>query len=80
MGAVNAMVEKLLSAYPNAKIVLLASWHVEESRHGVERMGFFENAMKAAYSTNYASNERVVLLDAGDPKMSGVHMMDTTWK
>jgi len=80
MGAVNAMVKKLLELYPNAKVVLITSWHVEESKNGRDRMDFVANGMKQIYSTHYASNDRVVLLDAGDPDLTGIHMMDAAWK
>ena len=80
MGAVNAMVQKLLELYPNARIVLITSWHVEESKNGRERMDFVANGMKQVYSSNYVGNDRVILIDAGDPDLTGIHMMDAAWK
>ena len=80
MGAVNSMVKTLLTTYPNAKVVLLTSWHTEGTRaDGASRMDFVANGMKAVYNTNYATNERVYIVDAGDPAVSGIHMTDSEW-
>lgn len=74
-GAFNTMIETLLSTYPHARIVLVTSWHQEETRaDGASRMDFVANALKNIKSTNYASHDRVLLIDAGDPAISGVNM------
>ncbi|MBE6590340.1 MAG: SGNH/GDSL hydrolase family protein [Ruminococcaceae bacterium] len=73
MGAVNAMVKKLLETYPNARVVLVTSWHRSD------RMGFVADGMKAVVAANYEGNDRVVLIDAGDPDVSGVRMNDSAW-
>ena len=80
MGAVNSMVKKLLEVYPNAKVVLITSWHTGGTRaDGAQRMDFVANGMKEVYNTNYADNDRVLLIDAGDPNVSGIHMGDSAW-
>lgn len=80
MGAVNAMVKKLLEQYPNATVVLITSWHTGGTRaDGAQRMDFVANGMKNVYSANYADNDRVRLIDAGDPEVSGIHMTDSVW-
>lgn len=80
MGAINLMVAELLVRYPNAKVVLITSWHTEGTRaDGAKRMDFVANGMKEVYAANYADNDRVRLIDAGDPKLSGIHMTDSTW-
>jgi lysophospholipase L1-like esterase len=80
MGAVNSMVKKLLETYPNAKVVLITSWHTGGTRaDGAQRMDFVANGMKEVYSTNYADNDRVLLIDAGNPDVAGIHMGDATW-
>ena len=80
MGAVNLMVEKLLKDYPNAKVVLVTAWHTSGTRaDGAHRMDFISDGMKAVLEANYKNNERVYLIDAGDPDVSGVHMSDAAW-
>ena len=81
MGAINTMVAKLLATYPNARVVLLTSWHRSDIRakDGADRMDFVANGMKQVLAANYVDNDRVVLLDAGDPEVSGVYMSDAEW-
>ncbi len=77
LGAWNCIIERLLADYPNAQIVLVTSWHIDETRSdGARRMDFVADGMKSLYQTNFASNERVKLLDAGDPALSNISMYD----
>ncbi|MBQ8309679.1 MAG: SGNH/GDSL hydrolase family protein [Clostridia bacterium] len=70
MGAVNLMIEELLVRYPNARIVLVTSWHSTNET----RMAFVANGMKEIKAVNYADNDRVTVLDAGAVNVSGVDM------
>ena len=80
MGAVNAMVKKLLEQYPNATVVLITSWHTGGTRaDGAERMDFVANGMKGVYAANYANNDRVALIDAGNPDVTGIRMTESDW-
>ena len=79
-GAYNTMVEGLLEKYPNAKIVLVTSWHSRETGGGRSRMDYVANAMKDVKKTNYADNDRVLLLDAGDSDVSGIYMSDKAFR
>jgi len=80
MGAINLMIERLLETYPNAKVVLITAWHTSGTRgDGASRMDFIANGMKAVVETNYKNNDRVYLIDAGDPNVSNVHMGNSAW-
>ena len=72
LGALNLMIDKLLEQYPNAKIALVTSWYSK----GVKRMDYSANGMKRIVATNYADNDRVMVLDAGAKAVSGVDMTD----
>ena len=80
-GARNLIIEKLLADYPNAKIVILTEWHRDGTRKNDSetRLNFVSDSLKALYAENYAENDRVVLIDAGDPAVSGVDMTDASW-
>ena len=82
MGAVNGMVQKLLQTYPNAKVVLITSWHRSDVRakDNANRLDFTANGMKKVYNKHYAQNDRVVLIDAGNPDVSGILMNDSSWR
>ncbi len=82
MGAINSMVAELLRTYPNARVVLITAWHREDIRakDGANRLDFVANGMKQVVAANYAENDRVVLLDAGDPEVSGIRIGDEAWK
>ena len=80
MGAVNSMVAKLLETYPNARVVLITSWHTSGVRaDGAKRMDFVADGMKAVVAANYADNDRVALIDAGNPTVTGVLMGNEEW-
>ena len=76
LGAWNLMIEKLLADYPNATIVLVTSWHIVGTRSsdGASRMDFVADGMKALYTAHYADNERVQLIDGGNPAVTGINM------
>lgn len=81
LGAWNLMIEKLLVDYPNAKIVLVTSWHLTGTRDdGAERMDFMADGMKSIYETHYAEHERVVLIDGGNPSVTGIDMQNAAFR
>lgn len=80
-GAFNTMIETLLATHPNARIVLVTSWHKTGTRaDGAEAMDFVANALKNIKSERYADDERVALVDAGDPAVSGIRMSDADFR
>ena len=79
-GAYRTMIDGLLEQYPNAKIVMVTAWHINESISNRNRMDYVANAMKNVKKINYDDNERVFVLDAGDSDVSGVYMSDKTFR
>lgn len=80
-GARNLIIQKLLSDYPNAQIILISEWDYDATRaDGAHRVDFVSDGLRAFYNANYANNDRVKLVDAGDPAVSGVNMEDTEWR
>ncbi len=80
-GALNLMIEKLLTQYPNATVVMVTGWHNPATNNrGEQRMDFVANGMKSVKNTNYATNDRVTVLDVGAKDVSGVDMTDATFK
>ena len=82
MGAMKCMVDKLLTDYPNAQIILVTTWHNSDTRSkdGAARIDFVANAMKNLQAAKYADNSRVKLIDMGDPAVSGAYMADASWR
>jgi lysophospholipase L1-like esterase len=80
-GAFHTMIDTLYEAHPDAKIVLVTTWHRDGTRaDGAEAMDFVANALKNIKSTNYANDDRVILIDAGDPAVSGIDMSDAEFR
>ncbi len=77
MGAYNKVIGKLLTDFPNAKIVLVTTWQ-QAGSPGNNKEGLTYNQytgrLVELYNTTYQSNDRVLLLDAGNPAVSGVNM------
>lgn len=84
LGAMNVIIEKLKEVYPNATIVLITSWHLDGSKtlngETVYRLDYTAEGMKSVYETNYRYDERVRLIDAGDPALTDIHMYDVDWR
>ena len=78
LGAWRLMIDKLLTDYPNAQIVFVTSWYVEGTKtvNGEERsrMDFVCYGVRELYKAHYADEERVVVVEAGDPNVSGIDM------
>ncbi len=86
LGAWNLITERLLAAYPNAKLVFVTTWNLGGSQDRSAGAGDnltsmeFSRSIITLYNEKYASNSRVALIDAGDPAVSGVDMNNTTWR
>ena len=84
MGARNLIIDKLLEIYPNATIVLVTTWHNADKKElngeTVERIDYVSNSIKEAAETRYKDNDRVVVVDMGDPEVSGAYMADSAWR
>ena len=79
-GSRRLIIDKLLTDYPNAKIVLVTTWYVDGSRENGTRMDFVSNNIKNLYNAHYKNNDRVFVLDAGNPAVSGANMNDSAWR
>lgn len=81
IGAWNVVLDEVLSTYVNAKIVIINQWHLDtayasEARGDEITCYEFTNSIKDLYETFYYDNDRIHLLDSGDPDISGCYMMD----
>ncbi len=75
LGAINQMIIKLKEMYPNAKIALVTSWH------NLPTSTYTVAGLKSLKSTVYANDDRVVLVDAGNPILNGgVNMANSVFR
>ncbi len=82
MGAWNLITDKLMQDYPNAAIIFLTSWDLDDwtSRaDGITCRQYF-SGVKKVYEENYAHRKRVTLIDMGNPAVSGAQMNNKTWR
>lgn len=81
LGAWNCITEKLLETYPNAKIVFITTWYLNpQSRSDNLTSIEYSTSINKLYDQVYASNDRVYMIDAGNPSVSGVDMLDSAWR
>ncbi len=81
LGAWNCIVEKLLEQYPNAKIVFITTWYLgPQSRPDNLTSMEYSTSINTLYDEVYADNDRICLIDAGNPDVSGVDMLDSAWR
>lgn len=84
IGAWNVVLDELLVRYPNAKIVLVNQWYLPQTavaQRGDELTRYeFTNSVAQMYHEFYWKNDRIHLLDAGDPRISNVHMTDPAFR
>ena len=85
IGAWNASLQKLLETYPNAKIVVVNQFYITTAYQATNRGDTitcyeFTNTAAELVKELYADNERIFLLDSGNPILSGVDMMDSTFR
>ncbi|MBE6588883.1 MAG: SGNH/GDSL hydrolase family protein [Ruminococcaceae bacterium] len=82
LGAWNCITERLLEEYENATIVFLTTWRLNPQTRTDDTLTSieFSESVITLYEERYASNDRIALIDAGDPKVSGVDMLDSAWR
>ncbi len=81
IGAYNAIAQKLMEMYPNAKIVFITTWYLNpQSRPDNVTSLEYSTSVNRLYNEFYADNDRVYLIDAGDPAVSGIHMLDADFR
>ena len=81
LGAWRLVTEELLRQYPNAIVIFVTAWENnnqtrEDGANAVE----YTSSVVTLYDEVYAENDRVFLIDAGDPDVSGVNMRSSTFK
>lgn len=81
LGAWNCVVEELLKIYPNAKIVFITTWYLNpQSRPDGMSSIEYSTSINRLYDEVYADNDRVFIIDAGNPAVSGVDMRNIAWQ
>lgn len=82
LGAWNLITERLLEEYPNATIVFLTTWRLNPQPRENDTLTSIEysESIITLYNEVYASNDRIALIDAGNPLVSGVDMLDDEWR
>ncbi|MBQ8309854.1 MAG: SGNH/GDSL hydrolase family protein [Clostridia bacterium] len=82
LGAWNCVTERLLETYPNATIVFLTTWRLNPQTRTDDTLTSieFSESVITLYNEKYADNDRIALIDAGNPAVSGVDMLDDEWR
>lgn len=81
LGAWMMMTEELLDRYPNANIVFVTAWKsANQARDDKAIAAEYTASVTELYRRMYASHKRVYLIDAGDPKVSGITMVNEEGK
>ena len=82
LGAWNCITERLLEEYPNATIVFVTTWRLNPQTRTDDTLTSieFSESVITLYNEVYASNDRIALIDAGNPNISGVNMLDDDWR
>ena len=81
LGAWHLMTEELLERYPNAIVVFITAWeNNNQEREDNASAKFYTSSVNTLYEELYESNPRVYLIDAGNPKVSGVDMRNSSFK
>lgn len=85
IGAWNVVLEKLQAQYVNAKILIINQWHLNTAYAGAPRGDTitcyeYTNSIADMYNMYYHENDRIFLLDSGDPDISGIYMMDPAFR
>ncbi len=81
IGAYNAVAQKLMEMYPNAKIVFITTWRLNPQTRpdNITSIEYSESVIDL-YNQYYKDNDRVYLIDAGNPKVSNIHMLDAGFR
>lgn len=84
LGAWKLMIDKLLVDYPNAQIVFVTSWYVEGTKtvdgEVRNRMDYVCHGIHALYEAHYVDEARLVLVESGDPSVSGIDMANYNFR
>jgi lysophospholipase L1-like esterase len=82
LGAWNCITERLMADYPNATIVFLTTWRLGPQTRDWDTLTSIEYSESVIdlYNEKYADNPRIALINAGNPSVSGVNMLDSTWR
>lgn len=85
IGAWNVVLEKLMAQYANAKILIVNQWHLDTAYASAARGDTvtcyeYTNSIAEMYNMYYFENDRIFLLDSGDPDISGIYMMDAAFR
>jgi lysophospholipase L1-like esterase len=85
IGAWNVVLDELQKTYVNAKIVIINQWHVNSdyaAEYRADDLSCYEftNSIAELYGLYYSENERIHLLDSGDPEISGCYVMDPDFR
>ena len=84
LGAWRLMIERLLVDYPNAQIVFVTSWYVPASKEVDgemrQRMDYVCYGIRDLFAAHFADEERLTLLEAGDPAVSGINMASSAFR
>ncbi len=80
ISAYHAVAQKLLADYPNAKLVFITTWQLNPQTRpdNLTSIEYSESVIDL-YEQCYADNDRVFLIDAGDPNVSGINMLDNAF-
>ena len=68
--------------YPNATIVFLTTWRLGPQARDWDTLTSIEYSESVIdlYNEKYAENPRIALIDAGNPEVSGVDILDSNWR
>lgn len=81
LGAWHLVVDELLEQYPNATVVMMTAWeNIDQTREDNANAIEYTSSVLGLYSALYAENDRVKLIDSGDPGVSGVDMRDRAFR
>ena len=76
LGAWHLLTEELLCRYPNAIVVFVTAWeNANQTREDGASAKLYTSSVNTLYEELYENNPRVYMIDAGDPKVSGVTMV-----
>ncbi len=81
LGAWKVVTDRLLEEYPNATVILITAWeNNNQKRDDGANAIEFTSSVVGLYEALYASNERVQLINAGSPAISGVDMRSAQFR
>ena len=84
LGAAKVLIDGLCARYPNAKIVLVTPWDLSNGTLTVDGVSYnygqYTGTLRTLYREIYAGNDRVHLIDAGDPAISGIDMDNAAFR